>query len=78
MLLCFINVSVLPMFSSRSFIVSSLTFKSLIHFELFCACMGLKNDLISFFTFGCPVFPAPFAEETVFLILCSLASFVID
>ena len=34
MLLCFISVSVLPMFSSRSFIVSSLTFKSLIHFEL--------------------------------------------
>ena len=26
--------SVLPMFSSRSFIVSGLTFRSLIHFEL--------------------------------------------
>ena len=28
-----IYVSVLPMFSSRSFIVSGLTFRSLIHFE---------------------------------------------
>ena len=27
---------VLPMFSSRSFIVSALTFRSLIHFELTC------------------------------------------
>ena len=27
--------SVLPMFSSRSFIVSGLTFRSLIHFEFF-------------------------------------------
>ena len=28
--------SVLPMFSSRSFIVSGLTFRSLIHFEFIC------------------------------------------
>ena len=27
------SLSVLPMFSSKSFIVSSLTFRSLIHFE---------------------------------------------
>ena len=32
-LLCFMSVCVLPMFSSRSFIVSGLTFRSLIHFE---------------------------------------------
>ena len=32
-LLQFMLKSVLPMFSSRSFIVSSLTFRSLIHFE---------------------------------------------
>ena len=32
-LLRFMPKSVLPMFSSRSFIVSSLTFRSLIHFE---------------------------------------------
>ena len=30
------------------------------------------------FTCGCPVLPAPFVEETVFLTLCRLASFVID
>ena len=30
--------SVLPMFSSRSFIVSDLTFRSLIHFELIFVC----------------------------------------
>ena len=33
-LLRFMSESVLPMFSSRSFIVSGLTFRSLIHFEL--------------------------------------------
>ena len=32
-LLCFISESVLPMFSSRSFIVLGLTFRSLIHFQ---------------------------------------------
>ena len=33
-LLWFMSESVLPMFSSRSFVVSVLTFRSLIHFEL--------------------------------------------
>ena len=32
-LLQFMSVNVMPMFSSMSFIVSGLTFKSLIHFE---------------------------------------------
>ena len=32
-LLQFVSKSVLPMFSSESFIVSGLTFRSLIHFE---------------------------------------------
>ena len=32
-LLCFMSKSVLPMFSPESFIVSSLTFRSLIHFK---------------------------------------------
>ena len=36
-LLRFMSKSVLPLFSSRSFIVSGLTFRSLIHFEfIFC------------------------------------------
>ena len=41
--------SVLPMFSSRSFIVSGLTFRSLIHFEFIfgsmhgTGCLGLVH-----------------------------------
>ena len=38
----------LPMFSSRRFIVSGLTFRSLIHFNLFLY-MVLGSILISFF-----------------------------
>ena len=37
--------SVLPMFSSKGFIVSGITFRSLINFE----CMLLGTVLISFF-----------------------------
>ena len=28
--------------------------------------MELRNDLISFLTYGCPVFPAPFVISTIF------------
>ena len=45
-LLIFIFKRFLPMFSSKSFIVSWLTFRSLIHFELLC--MGLDNNPVSF------------------------------
>jgi len=41
---------VLPMFSSRSFIVSGLTFRALIHLSLFL-CMVLESVLVSFFFF---------------------------
>ena len=47
-LLWFMSKSVLPMFSSKSFIVSSLTFRSRIHFE-FIFGMVLGSVLISFF-----------------------------
>ena len=47
-LLWFMLKTVLPMFSSNSFRVSSLTFRTLIHFELFLY-MVLENVLISFF-----------------------------
>ena len=40
--------SVLPMFSPRSFIVSGLMFRSLIHFE-FIFVYGVKSVLVSFF-----------------------------
>ena len=69
------SLSVLPMFSSKSFIVSGLTFRSLIHFEFFL-CMVLGSVLISFFYMSCPVFPAPFLEEAIFAPLYILASFV--
>ena len=42
---CNLCQSVMPMFSSRGFIVSSLTFRSLIHFE-FILYMMLEKVLI--------------------------------
>ena len=47
-LLWFMSKRVLPMFSSKSFIVSGLTFRSLIHWSLFL-CMVLGSVLISYF-----------------------------
>ena len=40
--------SVLPMLPSKSFIVSGLTFRYLIHLE-FILCMVLESVLVSFF-----------------------------
>ena len=52
-LLCCVSLSVLPMFSSKSSIVSGLTFRSLIHFEflkknfwVYFLYMMLENVLI--------------------------------
>ena len=70
--------SVLPMFSSRSFIVSGLMFRSLIHFEFIFCVWCQKVFQIHSFTSGCPVFPAPLVKETVFNPLYILASFVED
>ena len=65
------------MFSSKSFIVSSLTCRSLIHFE--CAFVYGDRAFSTFvFTYSCPVFSAPFIEETVFPPLYSLDYFVIQ
>ena len=47
-MLGFMSKSVLPVVSSKSFIVSGLTFRSLIHSGLFL-CMVIENVLISFF-----------------------------
>ena len=44
----FMPECVLSMFSSRSFIVSGLTFRSLIHLNVFL-CMVLESVLVSFF-----------------------------
>ena len=69
--------SVLPMFSSRSFIVSDLTFRSLIHFE-FIFVYGVRKWSFHSFKSGWPVFPAPLVKEIVFTPLYILASFVKD
>ena len=65
-LLCFMLKNVLLMFSCRSFIVSSLTFKSLIHFELIfvygvreCSNFILLHVSVQFFS-------APLIEQTVY------------
>ena len=47
-LLQFTSEHVLPMFSSKSF-MSSLTFRSLIHFKLIFVYVVLKNNLIFIF-----------------------------
>ena len=65
------------MFSSRSFVVSSYTFRSLIHFE-FIFVYGVRELSNHSFTSSYPVFPAPLIEETIFSPLCILASFIID
>ena len=68
--------SVLPMFSSRSFIVSDLTFRSLIHFEFIFVYGVRKCSFFHTFPCSCPVFPALFNEETVFAPLYTIVSSV--
>ena len=63
------------MFSSKSLIVSGLTFRSLIHFE-FIFVYGVRE--FHSFTCSCPVFPAPLIEEAVFSSVYMLASFIKD
>ena len=70
--------SVLPMFSSRSFIVSGLTFRSLIHFMSLFLCVVLESVLVSFFYKWLTSFPAPLVKEIDFTPLYILASFVKD
>ena len=56
--------SVLPMFSSKSFIVSGLTCRFLIHFE-FIFVYGVRkcSNFVHCFTCSCPVFPAPLLKR---------------
>ena len=76
-LLQFMSKSVLPMFSSRSVMVSCLTFRSLIHFE-FIFVYGMSKCSNLSFMCSCPVFPTQLIEETVFSPLYTLASVVLD
>ena len=77
-LLRFMSESVLPIFSSRIFILSSLTFRSSTHFEFIFVCSFRECCNFTFFTFGCLVFLGSLTEETVFSLLYSLASSVLD
>ena len=58
--------SVLPMFSSRSFIVSGLMFNSLIHFE-FIFVHGVRKCSLHFVTCSCLVFPQFLLKRFSFL-----------
>ena len=63
------------MFSSKSFIVSGLTFRFLIHFE-FIFVYGVRKCSNFILLHECPVFQTPFIEEAVFALLYILVSFV--
>ena len=59
-------------------IVSGLTFRSLVHFDLFLW-IALGSFLTSFsFTGSCSIFPTPLIKETVFSPLYIPVSFVVD
>ena len=69
-------VSVLPTFYSRTFLISGLTFKSLICDKLiFCVWYKTGTPFYSF-ACGCPVFPTPFVKETTISPLSTLGVFV--
>ena len=66
------------MFSSKSFIVSYLTFRSLIHFEfIFVYSVRECSDFILLHV-AVHVFSKLLIEETVFSLLYILASFLVD
>ena len=70
------SLSVLPMFSSKSFIVSGLTDRSLIHFE-FIFVYGIRKYSNFILLHGsCQVFPAPIIKEAIFPPLYILASVI--
>ena len=64
------------MFSSKSLIVSGVTFKSLIHFEVIFVYVVRKCSNFILLHVTVWFFPAPFMEEAVFAPLYILASFV--
>ena len=75
---CDLCQSVLPMFSSRSFIVSGLTFRSLIHFKFIFVYGVRKSSSFILLQVVWPAFPALLVKEIVFNPLYILASFVKD
>ena len=69
--------SVLPIFSSRSFIVSGLTFRSLIRFE-FIFVYGVRKCSSFILLQVVDHYSTPLVKEVVFFPLHILASFVED
>ena len=69
--------SILPMFSCRSFMVSSFTFRSLINFE-FIFTYGIRKYYKLILSCSCSAFPPLLIEEPVFSPLYILAFFVTD
>ena len=65
-----------PMFFSKSFIASGLTFKSLIHFEFIFVCGVGKCSSFVLLHRAVHFVPAPLIEEAVFSPLYFLASSV--
>ena len=72
------SASVLPMFSSKSFIVSGLVFRSLIHFGLLFVYRIKEWSNFIFFLHVVVQFSQHHLLKRLFPTSCSLASFVID
>ena len=64
-LLCGISEILPPIFSSRTFMVLWLMFKSFIHFE-FILVYGVSWWSCFILFHACPVLPTPFIEEAIF------------
>ena len=77
LLLWFMSENVLPIFSSRRFIVSSLIFRSLILFE-FIFVYGIRQCSNFILLHVAVQFSQHIIEETVFSPFYILASFVVD
>ena len=76
-LVCGISEIFLPMFSSRTFMVSQLIFKSLTHLEFtFMHGVSWWLSFIFFFARSCPDLPTPFIEETIFAPFFASSPFV--
>ena len=70
-----ISENFLPMFSSRTFMVSRLIFKSFIHLELISVWCKLVFKF-HFFACICPDLPTPFVEEAIFTLFYASSPFV--
>ena len=77
LLLCISN-SVLLIFSSKNFIVSSLIFKSLIHFEFIFVYGVRKSSNFILLHIAIQFSPAPLIKKAIFSSVYILASFVKD